>query len=235
MKNPWHTTTTEYRIIATNQQETDGMSPVMTMMKELKMRRATRPPVEQTAKTIGARLRALRKSQKVTLVELAKASRVDAATISRIETGKMTGTLECHIQLATALGVKITELYAGIEEARTRNAVTLQPASRRGDVYVHEAGKSSIAMLTTDILSKKLMPVLITIEPGGSTHKEETKVGTEKFLYVLEGALEARVGDATHELKRGSSLYLDASIPHVLKNVGRSTAKCLSVVTPPVL
>ena len=92
-----------------------------------------------------------------------------------------------------------------------------------------------MAMLTTDILKKKLMPVLITIEPGGSTHKEEAKVGTEKFLYVLEGTLEARVGEATHELRRGSSLYLDASIPHSLKNVGRTTAKCLSVTTPPVL
>jgi len=94
---------------------------------------------------------------------------------------------------------------------------------------------AKIAMLTTDILKKKLMPVLITIEPGGSTHKEEAKVGTEKFLYVLDGTLEAKVGEAVHELRRGSSLYLDASIPHSLRNTGKGTAKCLSVVTPPVL
>ncbi len=205
------------------------------LMKAPRARKAGHPPVDETAKSVGARLRQLRKSQGVRLLELAKASGVDAATISRIERGKMTGTLECHIRLATALGVKITELYAGIEEARIKDAVTLQPPARRGDVYVHEAGKSSIAMLTTDILRKKLMPVLITIEPGGSTQKEEAKVGTEKFLYVLEGTLEAKVGEAAHELRRGSSLYLDASIPHSLRNTGARTAKCLSVVTPPVL
>ena len=197
------------------------------IMKEPRVRNDSRMPVERTAKTIGARLRMLRKSQKVTLVELAKSSGVDAATISRIETGRMTGTLECHIRLATALGVKITELYAGIEEARTKDAVTLQAAGRRGEVYVHETGKSSITMLTKDILRKKLMPVLVTIEPGGSTHKEEARVGTEKFLYVLEGTLEAKIGETTHALKRGSSLYLDASIPHSLKNVSDRTAKCL--------
>lgn len=186
-------------------------------------------------KTIGARLRQLRKTQKITLIELAKTSGVDAATISRVETGRMTGTLECHIKLATALGVKITQLYAGIEEARTKGAVTIQPPLRRGEVYVHEAGKSSMALLTTDVLKKKLMPVLITIEPGGSTHREEAKVGTEKFLYVLEGTLEASIGEATHELKRGSSLYLDASVSHTLRNVSTHPAKCLSVVTPPVL
>ena len=206
-----------------------------TLVKEPRMRKRVIPAADQAAKHIGARLRMLRKSQDVTLVELAKASGVDAATISRIETGKMSGTLESHIKLATALGLKITDLYAGIEEARVKDAVTHQPASQHGDVYVHQAGKSSIAMLTAEILKKKLMPVLITIEPGGSTHKEEAKVGTEKFLYVLEGAIEAKVGETTHALKRGSSLYLDASIPHSLKNTGHAIAKCLSVVTPPVL
>ena len=200
-----------------------------------KVRRARVPQAEQTAKSVGARLRALRKSQKVTLVELAKGSGVDAATISRIETGKMTGTLECHIKLATALGIKITELYAGIEEARTKDAVTVQPTSARSDVYVHEEGKSSMTLLTSDILKKKLMPVLVTIAPGGSTHQEEAKVGTERFLYMLEGIIEAKVGEAVHDLKRGSTLYFDASIPHRLKNPGSRVTKCLSVVTPPVL
>ncbi len=195
---------------------------------------AIRAP-EQTAKTVGARLRVLRKSQKIRLLELAKASGVDAGTISRIETGKMTGTLECHIRLATALGVKITELYAGIEEARAKHGVTIQGPSKRSEVYMHQAGKTAMNLLTSDVLKKKLMPMLITIEPGGSTHREEAKVGTEKFLYVLDGSLEARVGQETHMLKKGSSLYLDASIAHTLKNVSSHTARCLSVVTPPVL
>jgi len=206
-----------------------------TLVKAPRTRKRSVAPAGQATRNIGARLRFLRTSQKVTLVERAKASGVDAATISRIETCKMSGTLESHIKLATALGLKVTDLYAGIEEARVKDAVTLQSPSQHGDVYVHQAGKASTAMLTTDILKKKLMPVLITIQPGGSTNKEEAKVGTEKFLYVLDGTLEAKVGEATHTLKRGSSLYFDASIPHSLKNVGRAVVKCLSIVTPPVL
>jgi len=198
-------------------------------------RKASLPFVDGAAKSVGARLRFLRKSQKVTLVELAKTAGVDTATISRIETGNMRGTLECHIKLATALGYKLTDLYSGIEEARTKDAISVQPPVGKGEVYVHQAGKSAITLLTTEILKKKLMPVLVTIEASGSTNREEAKVGTEKFIYVLEGNLEAHVGEAVHPLRRGSSLYLDASIPHFLKNSGRSIAKCLSVVTPPVL
>ena len=200
-------------------------------------RRRTKPGMISldVAKTVGERLRALRKSQGVTLVELAKASGVDAATISRIETGRMTGTLECHTKLTRGLGVKLTELYAGIEEVQARGAVSVQAPGARTEVYVHRAGKSSLAMLTTDVLKKKLMPVLIAIEPGGSTHKEEAKVGTEKFIYVLEGELEARVGEEQHQLKRGSTLYFDASLPHSLRNPGAKTARCLAVTTPPAL
>lgn len=204
-------------------------------MKARRTRPRARPSPAQAARTVGERLRALRTAQEVTLVQLAKASGVDAATVSRIETGKMTGTLESHVRLAAALGVKITNLYAGIEEARVKDAVAVQAAGTRSEVYVHQTGKSSVAMLTTDVLRKKLMPVLITIEPGGSTQREEAKVGTERFLYVLDGELEAKIGEATHHLKKGSTLYFDASIPHQFRNVGRRTARCLSVTTPPVL
>ena len=184
--------------------------------------------------TIGERLRASRKAQRITLVELAQSSGVDAATISRVERGTMTGTLESHMKLARAVGMKFAELYAGIEDARAARGVSLQ-AGARSEVYVHQAGKSSLAMLTSDVLKKKLMPVLISIEPGGSTNKEEARVGTEKFLYVLEGELEATVGPDTHTLKKGSSLYFEASLPHQLRNLGSKPARCLAVTTPPVL
>lgn len=197
-------------------------------------RRHAEIPVQLT-RSIGARLRAIRKQQKVRLLELTKASGVDAATISRIETGKMTGTLECHMRLTRALGVKLASLYDGLEDAQAKASVSVQNPSGRTEVYVHQTGKSSVSMLTTNVLRKKLMPVLITIEPGGSTQKEETRVGTEKFLYVLEGELEAKIGDQVHSLKRGSTLYFEASISHVLRNPGRAAARCLAVTTPPAL
>ena len=205
------------------------------LVKEPKHRKRAWPSTDEAVRSVGERLRLLRTSQKLTLVELAKASGVDLATISRIETGKMSGTLESHIRLATALGLKLTELYAGIEEERAKRAATILPSAQHKDVYVHEAGKSSIALLTSDIMQKKLMPVLVTVEPGGSTQREEAKVGTEKFLYVLDGTLEVKVGEEKHLLKRGSSLYLDAAVPHNFKNTGRMTARFVSVVTPPVL
>ena len=206
-----------------------------TALKRVRKQKGTSSFAEQAARTIGARLRFLRKSQDRTLMELAKDSGVDIATICRIEKGQMTGTLESHIKLTTALGLKVTDLYEGIEEARIKDAVTFQSSSKHAESYVHEAGAYFTTMLTTDILKKKLMPVLTTIEPGGRTPKEEARVGTEKFLYVLDGALEATIGEKAYQVSRGSSLYLDASIPHTFKNTGRGTVRCVTVTTPPVL
>ena len=190
---------------------------------------------EQTAKSIGARLRMIRKSQRIRLHELAATSGVDIATISRIETGKMTGTLESHLKLATGLGVKLTDLYAGIEEARMRNAASLQSFAKPGEVYMHHGGKVSMTLLTKEVLKKKLMPVLMTIGPGASTQQEEARVGTEQFLYVMDGTVEATVGETVHSVARGNSLYLDASVPHRLRNTSKRPAILLSVTTPPVL
>lgn len=139
------------------------------------------------------------------------------------------------MRLARAMGIRLAQLYSEVEEAQARHLVSVQSASGRAEVYVHEAGKSSVAILTTDVLKKKLMPVLMTIEPGGSTQKEEARAGTEKFLYVLEGALEARLGHDLHHLKKGSTLYFDASVPHLLRNPGAKIARCLAITTPPAL
>ena len=189
----------------------------------------------RVAKTLGSRLRAARKTQDITLMELAKSSGVDIATISRIETGRMTGTLESHMKLARALGVRLTQLYSEVEDAHAKEAVSVHSGARKGDVYVYQAGKASVTMLTTDVLKKKLMPVLITLEPGGSTQKEEARVGTEKFVYVLEGEVDVKVGPDAYHLKHGHTLYFEASSPHTLHNALSKTARCLSVITPPAL
>ncbi|MBI4356231.1 MAG: helix-turn-helix transcriptional regulator [Candidatus Omnitrophica bacterium] len=202
------------------------------------MRGATvlKQPRQQAAMAttlIGKRLRQLRKERKMTLAELARGSGIDTATISRIETGKMTGTLESHMRLTRAMGLTLAEFYAGLEEAR--QVAEVRTGAAKTDVYVHEAGHSSLAILTKDPLQKKMLPVLVTIEPGGRTQNEEGSPGTEQFLYVLAGPLEARIGKETYALKAGQSLYFDATVPHHVRNTTSKTVKALVLTTPPAL
>jgi transcriptional regulator with XRE-family HTH domain len=178
---------------------------------------------------IGSVIRNLRKSQGLTLLKLSEMSKVALATLSRIETGKMTGTLESHMQIARALGLTLPQFYSEVDKLKTSQK---EPSEEyRANMFVHNKGASSI-ILAKDIFTKKMLPVLIELKPGGKTHKEELKVGTEKFIYVFSGKIEVIIGVSKEILAKGATLYFDASQPHYIRNIGKGKAICLCIVTP---
>ncbi len=75
----------------------------------------TSPSALQLAKSLGGRLRTLRRANGLTLKGLAKTSGVDPATISKMERGQMLGTLESHLRLSRALGLTLAKLYAPLQ------------------------------------------------------------------------------------------------------------------------
>ena len=178
---------------------------------------------------IGKKLKILRKAQKVTLNELSKKSGVQVATLSRMENDIMTGTLESHIAICKALGISLSEFYREVEEESKK--VHVSKTKDRPESFVHSK-RSTTEILVGKPMEKKLMPLLIKIKKGGQTHKEENKPGTEKFIYVTEGHITAKVGKEEYKLSKGDSVYFDASFPHVFHNAGASDASLLCVVAP---
>ena len=134
---------------------------------------------------IGERIKELRQIKGLKLQELAQQSGVQIATLSRMEHKKMTGTLESHLAIARALGVNITELYSGITTAEHGLVEVVKP-KHEVDVFVHSE-KSSYEILAGKVLNKKMMPILLKIEPGGRTNPDENTAGSEKFVFILEG------------------------------------------------
>ncbi|MBI5415330.1 MAG: helix-turn-helix transcriptional regulator [Candidatus Omnitrophica bacterium] len=181
---------------------------------------------------IGKRVQELRKLKTMSLTELAEKSGVQIATLSRIENMKMTGTLESHMNIARALGVDITQLYTSIIREESKAEVTTPQSA--SDVFVHSE-KSSYEILTSNVLGKRMMPVLLKIEPEGRTNPEQNRPGSEKFVFVLEGKIEVHAGEKTYSLAKSSSLYFDASLEHRFINAGKTTAKVICVGTPVAL
>ncbi len=181
---------------------------------------------------IGKRMRLLRKEKDITLEELSEKSGVALATLSRMENNKMAGTLASHNKICKALGVSISELYRELEdETKTVEAV---PKYKRTEHFIH-ARKAKYELLVTKTLDKKIMPLMMKLASGGKTQKEQNKPGVEKFIYMIAGTLEAIVGNETHTLKRGDSLYFDASLPHVFKNNAKTEAEAMCIISPPAL
>lgn len=179
---------------------------------------------------VGEIIHKARKEKRMTLVELSSKSGVALATLSRIENGKMTGTLDSHMRIAQALEISLTDLYRDL--GLSKKQVEIQAGKAKTDVFIHDKAAAQ-EVLATKVTNKKMMPVLIKINKGGSTQKEETKVGVEKFIYVLEGKIEAAIGDENYTLAKGDTLYFDSSIPHRFRNAGSGESRLLAVTCPP--
>ena len=185
--------------------------------------------MEEDCMYIGKKIEAIRKGQKMSLTELSQKSGVQLATLSRIENMKMVGTLESHIQIAKALGTDVTEMYRGLDQDPP--ILDAGPDKNATDIFTHSE-HSSYEILTKNVLKKKMMPVLIRIAPNGKTNVEQNTAGTEKFIFILEGVIEAQVSENKFRLGRHNTFYFDASLPHHFINKGKSTARILCVGTP---
>lgn len=180
-------------------------------------------------KDLGAKIKHLRTSKGLTIVQVARSTGIDQATLSRIENGKMTGTLESHMRIADTLGVRLPQLY---DNVLSHNAGIKEEAVRQKIENFSFSTGAVAEILTGGILQKKMMPSLLKLKPKGHTQTEEFKDGTERFAYILSGSIELLVGREKHALSAGESLYFDASTPHHFTNKLKSPAQILSILTP---
>ncbi len=180
-------------------------------------------------KNLGQRIRKLRKEKGITLVEIAKKTGVAQATLSRIETGTMLGTVESHEKIAEALGTGLSELYSGIDRRYDQIAHLGRETERK---ITHHSKHLQIELLTQESSKKKITPLLITLQGGSETQREHHERGVEKFLYVLEGEAKVKVDKEEFILKSGETLYFDASLPHQISNEKERAARILVTVSP---
>ncbi len=180
-------------------------------------------------KNLGQRIRTLRKEKGLTLVEISKKTGIAQATLSRIETGTMLGTVESHEKVAEILGVGLPELYSGVDRRYEQISHLTKEAQRK---VTHHGKNLQIELLTTESSKKKITPLLITLQGGSETGREHHERGVEKFLYLLEGDVKVKVDKEEYALKPGETLYFDASLPHQIFNEKSKTARILVAVSP---
>lgn len=184
-------------------------------------------------KTLGKKIRFLRGN--MTQEELSRRLGVDKAIISKIETGKMLGSFECHRKLAEVFGLKLSELYAYFEREKAE-LVEFRSGNSKTDSY-----QNFLEILTGFPLSKKILPTLITLKSAEEKFLEQTLKKVERFVIILQGEIEVEIENKIYRLKKesnlnkGDSLYSRSLKRHKIKNPGSSTALALCISCPPVL
>lgn len=182
---------------------------------------------------IGRELRALRHRQGLTVADLAQKSGLSGGMLSKIENGQASPSLATLQALAEALSVPMTAFFRGVEGARPAIHVKSgegveisRTGTRAGHQYrlLGHVGSNSSGVIVE--------PYLITLTTDSDVFPAFQHDGME-FLYMLEGAVDYRHGDAVYPLRPGDSLFFDADAPHGPEVLVALPARFLSIIAYP--
>ena len=177
---------------------------------------------------IGAKLRALRLKKKMGLVELGSHSGLSPALLSKIERGKLVPTLPTLLRVALVFSVGLEHFFT--EAARQPTLAVV----RRGDRqrFPERVGEKRSAFhfesLDFPALERSMSAYYVEFETDGRSSHRHQHPGAE-LLYVIDGQVTVTVGDASHVLGAGDSMYFDSSVPHEYRGGGRKAARAVVV------
>lgn len=161
-----------------------------------------RDGIEQVVRT---RLRALRTTIGLSLDELAARTNLSASTISRVETGKRTISLDVLVPLATALQVDLGEL---LDLARDDDVV-IRPTPDR-------SGHRTTWMLsgpTANTIAMKMR-----LQPSSAAADQRVHPGHDWF-FVLDGRVRLLLGEREILVETGEAAEFATMTPHALTAV----------------
>lgn len=98
---------------------------------------------------------------------------------------------------------------------------------------VRFAGNSLEYQLLAPDFHRKLEMVWVEIEPGANSGDRPFVNPSDEIILVLEGTIEAIIGDSTEILESGDAIYYEAGTLGKISNIGSQKAIVISAMTPP--
>ena len=190
--------------------------------------------MDETA--IIKKIKRLRKTQNMTLKELAKRINLTESYLSRIETSDSAPPIHTLSLIAEALNTNISYLFQEESEHEVDKPNIIVAKNEEIDAEKLTFGPNhrkslqySYIPLAKKKLGKNMQPYIVVedFEFG-----EPLTHDGEEFLYVLEGSIELLYGTEMYLLKTGDYTYFDSHIPHNARSIGEKKARTLVVIFP---
>jgi transcriptional regulator with XRE-family HTH domain len=156
---------------------------------------------------VQTRLRSLRTTLGLSLEELAARTNLSPSTISRIETGKRTISLDVLVPLARALQVDLEALL----DVRSDEDVVIRPVPS-------SSGKRTTWMLSRPTGST--IAVKLRLEPTRRPEAQRVHPGYD-WLFVISGRVRLLLGEREITVSAGEAAEFNTMTPHALAAVDR--------------
>lgn len=158
---------------------------------------------------VRARLRGLRVALGWSLDELAERAHMSASTLSRVETGKRTISLDLLQTLANALQ---TDVGALLDVTEHDDDVIIKPVPST-------ASGRTVWMLTRPDSGRDLIAAKWRIEPDDGPPDPQVHPGHDWF-FVLSGAVRLILGDRELIVRQGEAAEFSTMIAHSITALG---------------
>ena len=173
---------------------------------------------------IGSKIKSLRLKYGLTQEELADRAELSKGFISQLERNLTSPSIITLIDILECLGTTPGEFFS--EKSAEKIVFTSE------DMFEKEDADKQIIWLVPNAQKNMLEPILLTLQPGCSTDREDPHEG-EEFGYVLSGSGFLYLGAKKVRLKKNASFYYRSSEPHYIENRGKSELRILWVSSPP--
>ncbi|MET3613801.1 transcriptional regulator with XRE-family HTH domain [Rhizobium aquaticum] len=156
-------------------------------------------------KNIGSSLKALRIARAMTLDQLASASGVSRAMISKIERGEASPTAVLLARLLTPLDETLSGFFSNTNE-------TLRPLSRRSEQPVWRDPETGYVRRAVSPRGHPINVDLVEVDlPAGARvalPPMQFNPPQMQYVWLLEGALSMECDGASHDLNIGDCLFM---------------------------
>jgi XRE family transcriptional regulator, regulator of sulfur utilization len=163
------------------------------------------------------------------LSELSRKVGVSVSALSQIENAKAFPSVITLKTIANSLHTSVGDLIGEFEDLAKNPLIKAEEIK-----YVKTNDTDArLYLLSHHDNGKQMEPYMIKFPQGADSADIMTEHSGQGFIYVVEGKLLASLNHIDFKLEKGDSFYFNSNIGHQLKNVGKSEAKVIWVISPP--
>lgn len=179
---------------------------------------------------IGPKVRALRTTRQLGLVQLGKHTGLSPALLSKIERGQLVPTLPTLMRIALVFGVGLDHFFARdraqVVAAVVRKDERIRLPERAGE----RAPAYRFESLDYPVTDRKLNGYYVEVEAEETASELHRHAGAE-LVYVLSGELVINIAGEDYALHKGDSIYFDCNHSHSYRRRGHARCAAVVVVT----
>lgn len=175
---------------------------------------------------IGYKIKELRVQKALTQEELADRAELSKGFISQLERDLTSPSIATLVDILQCLGTNLEDFFTD-----TTSEEVVFNKSDYFEKYDAEL-KNEIKWIIPNAQKNMMEPILLTLDPGGSTYPDNPHEG-EEFGYILTGSITIYIGSKSYKAKKGESFYFTPNKKHYIKASSKSGASLIWVSTPP--